>query len=430
VNKERDHVHRRAPVWLAVAIAISAATPRSLADGNPLNTSETAAPSSAAAPPRGKNQFTALPVVGGTSDIGVGGGFFAGLTRNAAGYTPYVWNVEMAGFISFLVNDGKVVVPYTDIYSKVTVERFLGEPLELVVRPSFTNELKLNYYGMGNASSATPSGGMTSRYFEYARMHPELVVDVRFKILDHVVGRVGLRYIESFYSVPTDSKLAADIRSASPEVKSLIGPTHTEGAALFRYGLQFDSRDNEVSPHQGSFDELSFNFSPGGIPALPFRYGEASLNLRGYLPLFSKRFTLALRLVGDVLFGDAPFFELSRAVDNYAIGGSNGIRGVPSQRYRGKAKIIANVEVRARLFDFHLLKKPFTIGAAAIFDGGRLWADTSSHPELDGRTLGLKFGVGGGLRLMSGTAFVLRADLAWSPDATPVGGYVIAGECF
>ena len=412
-----------------IALAMSATATRSFADGNPLNSSEKQRPAADAAPAGGKYQFMALPAAGGTSDIGVGFGFFAALTRNAAGYTPYVWNLEMAGFITFLVPAGKVVVPYLDIYAKFTVVRFLHLPLELEVRPGFTNELVLDYYGMGNAASATPPAGKSRHYFEYARMHPELVVDVRFKIVDHVVGRVGLRYIESLYNVPADSKLAADIRSASPEVKSLIGPTHTEGEALLRYGIQYDDRDNEVSPHKGSFDEIAFNVSPGGIPALPFRYAEASVNLRGYFPL-AKRFTLAGRLVGDVLFGQVPFFELSRAVDNYAIGGVNGVRGVPSQRYRGKVKILGNVEVRARLVDFHLFGKPFTLGAAAFFDGGRLWADTSSHVELDGKTLGLKYGIGGGPRLMSGTAFVVRADIAWSPDATPVGGYVIAGECF
>ena len=148
------------------------------------------------------------------------------------------------------------------------------------------------------------------------------------------------------------------------------------------------------------------------------------------MPLFSKRVTLALRLVGDVLFGDVPFYELSRAVDTYAVGGSNGVRGVPAQRYRGKVKVIGNMELRVRLFDIRPFGKLFTVGAAGFLDGGRVWADTRPHPELDGSTLNLKYGIGGGLRLMSGTAFVLRADVAWSPDATPVGGYVIAGECF
>jgi len=416
---------------LSLAVAAVSALPRaSLAAGNPLNSTETPGATDAARPAEGKNEFTAVPVAGGTTDIGIGGGFFAALTRNQEGYTPYRWNVEAAGFVSFLLSNGGIVLPYTDVYSKLTVTRFLGGPLQLEVRPSFTDELTLDYYGMGNASSATPPAGKSTAYFEYARMHPELLADVRFKIVDHFAGRVGVRYVETLDDIPADSKLGVDLRSGSPEVKSLIGPTQTEGAALFRYGVQFDNRDNQVSPHEGTFDEVAFNWSPGGTPALPFRYGEASMNLRAYLPLFSPRFTLALRFVGDVLFGDVPFYELSRAVDTYAIGGSNGVRGVPAQRYYGKVKTFGNVEVRAKLFDVRALGKDFTIGAAGFFDGGRVWADTSSQPELDGTGIGLKYGVGGGLRLMSGTAFVLRADVAWSPDATPIGGYVVAGECF
>jgi hypothetical protein len=39
-------------------------------------------------------------------------------------------------------------------------------------------------------------------------------------------------------------------------------------------------------------------------------------------------------------------------------------------------------------------------------------------------------GIGGGLRLQKGRTFVLRADLAWSPDARPIGGYFLAGNIF
>ncbi len=385
-------------------------------------------------PVEGKDQLTIVPAAGGSTDIGIGGGFFAGLTRNRAGYAPYQWNIEAAGFVTFLPQNGGVVVPYADIYSKLTVTRFLGAPLQLELRPSFTDELKLDYYGMGNASSALLTPGQSLTYFEYARLHPELVADVRFKVIDHLSGRVGLRYVETWFDIPAGSKLGDDIQNASPEVKSLIGPTGNTGAALFRYGLQFDDRDNQVSPHTGTFDEIALNWSPGGVAELPFRYGEVSANIRGYLPI-SSRVTLAGRAVGDVLFGDVHFYELSRAVDAYAIGGSNGVRGVPAQRYYGKFKVFGNVELRVKLFDFRALGKPVTIGAAAFFDGGRVWADTSPQPQLDGaatlkNAFGLKYGVGGGLRLMSGTAFVLRADVAWSPDATPVGAYVAAGEIF
>jgi hypothetical protein len=35
-----------------------------------------------------------------------------------------------------------------------------------------------------------------------------------------------------------------------------------------------------------------------------------------------------------------------------------------------------------------------------------------------------------GLRLQQGQAFVVRADLALSPDARPLGAYVTAGQLF
>ncbi len=67
----------------------------------------------------------------------------------------------------------------------------------------------------------------------------------------------------------------------------LIGPTGTQGAALFRYGLSFDTRDDETSPHSGTFDEVLLKLGPGGTNDVPFRYGEATGVARGYVPLFT-----------------------------------------------------------------------------------------------------------------------------------------------
>ncbi len=377
----RNASRRTAVVVLAFCAATFAGSGGAFA-ANPLNSSETAAPEGVpAAPRKGENDFTLVPAAGGSSDIGGGGGFFAGLTRNRPGWEPFVWHLEAAGFVSVNERNGHAFLPFSDIYTRLTVNRFLGAPFQLEVRPSFTDEQALYYYGMGNQSSAVHSAGSSKGYFEYARMHPELLADLRFRLVDHVSGKVGIRYIESWYDIPAGTKLGDDIRAGSPEVRKLIGPTGQQGDAMFRYGLQFDDRDNTVSPQRGMLHEVAVNFSPGGTSTLPFRYGEASANLRAYVPLFSPRLTLAMRVVGDVFFGDAPLYELSRAVDNYAIGGSNGVRGVPSQRYYGKVKLFGNAELRATLFDTRLFGKPVTIGSAAFFDGGRVWADTSPRPE-------------------------------------------------
>lgn len=429
----RPRAGRGSTPLLVAMIALGFALRESVAiAGNSLNSSETPDTGSPPPPPAPRNDFTIVPVAGGSTDVGVGGGFFSALTRDQAGHVPYVWNVEAAWFITFALQDGKTVrSPYDDGYLKLTVPRLFGAPIQLELRPSFTDEETLYYYGMGNASTTVAPPGAPERYFQYGRVHPRLSADLALRVVDHVAAKVGVAYIASWLQIPQDSKLASDMREGSADTKALIGNTSgLQSVALFRYGLEFDTRDNETSPHRGTWDEADIKLSPGGTTAFPYRYGQATATLRAYLPIVRDRVTLAARLVGDVLFGDVPFVELPRYEDTYALGGSMGVRGVPAQRYYGKVKAFGNLELRARLVNMRLLGKAMNLGGAWFVDAGRLWADTRPHPDLDGRGIGIKYGVGTGLRLSSGSAFVLRADVAWSPDATPIGGYVAAGETF
>ena len=103
---------------------------------------------------------------------------------------------------------------------------------------------------------------------------------------------------------------------------------------------------------------------------------------------------------------------------------------MPGQRYHGMVKVFGNAEVRVPLFDFHFLSKTNTLGFAAFCDSGRLWATYERRPDLDGTELGLKLGLGAGPRLSAGKTFVLRFDVAWSPDAEPIGAYLASGHIF
>ena len=374
--------------------------------------------------------FNIVPVLGGSTDLGFGGGYFAGLVRNQKHYDPFLWNIDSSGLVTFKYDaEHHVSVPYRDIYVRLTIPRLFGAPLRLEIRPSYTFETT-NYYGLGNASSTAAPRNSPPGYFTFARAHPQLDFDVRGRISDHLAAHTGIRFTYNDISLPAGSKLGEDERLGSAEVKHLLGAVRSSSVMLLKYGLQWDTRDNEISSHSGSFDALDVKLSPGPTDEFPYRYGQATLNLRTFIPLSKPKLTLALRAVGDVLFGDAPFYELARFDDTFAIGGTNGVRGVPAQRYYGKTKIFGNLEVRAELFTFHAFHKPIVFALVPFFDGGRLWADTSSHPELDGHGIGLKYGTGAGVRLQSGSAFVIRADLAWSPDATPISGYFSAGQIF
>src|SRR5271163_2642908 len=81
------------------------------------------------------NEFNLLPVAGGTTDIGIGGGYFAGLAHVEEGFDPYLWNIESAGLVTFKLLPGeKIVLPYQDDYVQFTVPRLFGIPLRLEIR--------------------------------------------------------------------------------------------------------------------------------------------------------------------------------------------------------------------------------------------------------------------------------------------------------
>ncbi|HYQ40493.1 MAG TPA: BamA/TamA family outer membrane protein [Polyangiaceae bacterium] len=413
---------------------------RSALAADPLNSSnrpdEPPPPITAPGDPRlndepAHNEFNLVPVLGGSTDLGFGGGYFAGLARVKQGVVPFLWNIDSSGLITFKYSaHSGFSSPYQDLYVRLTVPRLFGGPLRLEVRPSYTWE-NIDYFGMGNASSReNADDNPNPDYSKYQRGHPQFDVDVRVRLVDHLSGRVGFRYIYNSINVPQDSQLAEDLRSGSPEVKHLIGETDSHSVVLFKYGLQFDTRDNETTTHSGTFDTFDVKLSPGGTPAFPYRYGEATVNLRGFVPLGTRRITLAARAVGDWMFGHVPFYELARFDDTYALGGTLGVRGVPAQRYYGKRKVLGNVELRLEVATFRALGKWLTLGLAPFFDAGRVWADDEAQPELDGHGLGLKYGYGGGVRVQSGSSFVIRLDVATSPDANPISGYFSAGQMF
>ena len=232
-----------------------------------------------------------------------------------------------------------------DLFVKLTVPRLFGRPLRLEIRPSYTWEI-LRYHGLGNASVDTTRTGATSAFVSYRRLHPQLDSILRFRIVDHFAGLGGFRLTGNWLQTGADSTLARDLQGGSPEVKRLLGGVEAHGVLLLRTGVQWDDRDNELSTHAGTFEEVNLKFSPGGSSAFPYRYGNINVIARAFVPVLKPALTLAVRLVADVLLGDAPFYELSRFEDTYALGGSGGVRGVPAQRFYGKAKLFGNAELR------------------------------------------------------------------------------------
>src|SRR5450631_1315819 len=121
----------------------------------------------------GKREFNFFPIVGGDSDVGFGLGQVSNVARLGATEGSFRWRLEEAAFVTFKVRDGSFIVPFLDIYALLTVPSFgPGGRFRLELRPSYTDERTLGYYGMGNASPYLAS--ISDEQREYRRIHPTL----------------------------------------------------------------------------------------------------------------------------------------------------------------------------------------------------------------------------------------------------------------
>lgn len=389
----------------------------------------------AAAPPEEpETEVNILPVIGGTSDIGIGFGATGAIGRLRPGWEPYLWRLELGSMTTFkegLDGDG-VRIPFSDHYLVLTLPHAIPNHLRLDIRPSFTHEGTLKYSGLGNDSPAPiyGDGAEAVRAFEYERTRPSLLVRGRLALPANFSLLLGVGATYNHVHIPDASLLALQRESPDPALRELLDGPVKHTVATFEYGVVYDTRDDEIATNFGQLHAATLRLSPGGTDALPFRYGQANLNLRAFTTPVPRRLTLGVRLVGDVLFGDVPFYELARYDDTYAIGGTLGVRGVPAQRYYGKVKLFGNLEARTDVFDFEALGKDLTLGTVVFFDAGRVWLDFDAPEGFDGDGLGLHWGVGGGLRLRAGRTLVLRADVAWSPEGRPLSAYFQANHLF
>ncbi len=378
-------------------------------------------------------EFTLVPVVGGDSDVGIGGGYLTSLAHVSPGVKPYVWRLESAGAISAKFGDG-TRLGYLDDYVLFVVPHAWLEGLHLELRGGYTYEPTLKYYGFGNASKIEGGRSDTDPYFEYKLAHSIVAASATLH-LGHVLllWALGEQHVRASY--PASGSIGRDMQADDARTRKFLRTNPGLEIAKFSYGIGWDSRDNEVSSHRGQYHTLRADLAPGGFGRFSYAWVRVNLKLSAFATLVPNRLTFAARGVFDLLEGSPPFFELGRSVENFnddtfAIGGGKGVRGVPAGRYFGSVKAFANFELRSELFSFHAFEKRNLFGLTAFFDTGRVWSALPSSAELDGSGLGLKYGVGLGARVTAGDSFVVRGDVAWSPDAHPIGAYLLGGQLF
>ncbi|MEZ4448478.1 MAG: BamA/TamA family outer membrane protein [Nannocystaceae bacterium] len=405
-------------------------------------------------------EFGGLPATNYDSDLGVGFGAIATLAKFFPGYRPYRWRLEALIYATAKRAPGKgVEVPFHDDYVTADIPGLANNSLRIYARVGFKKFSTTGYYGLGNGTLATkpweafdPEAEADAykaarRYNQYDRTFPGFDFNARIKAWDRSVPAhrrrlevfVGTSFVYNLIRTYPGSKLEEDIAAAAqdtPEghvLANLLLGTNDHALLKLNLGLLWDTRDHEYAPTRGTFTELSTRVSPGVQDQL--YHAGFNLNTSWYQSLAGRYLVLAVRVVGDVIVGNAPFYELARYgafIVRDGPGGSWSLRGVPRQRFYGKSKALANIELRSEFLPFHIRSQRFILGAIAFLDTGRVWADVK-RTEIAGMNIdggGMAVGVGGGLRLRWGETFIVRVDPSYSLTEQNFGVYIDVGHIF
>ena len=382
-------------------------------------------------------EFAGLPIVGGNSDIGLQFGGAATLTRFFDQAQPYLWNIDLLLSASIKDDQNGLRLVQQSHVLRLDAPELFGGRARLDARATYQRTINAGYYGLGNESAVVPINGDANlaRRYQYIQQEGWLrgIVRVRTGTPVDVALAGNFRY-EVPVAYP-GSKLADDLAGGSQDAAVTGGQAALLGSLTG--GVMIDTRDSEFVTTRGIFYQLGVAATAGSAESVG--YGEVSAVLAHYAPIWGP-FIFASRIFASARFGRVPFYDLQQGgafEPESLLGGDQGVRGVPQGRYAGLVKAVTNIEIRATPFPrFHVLGERFRVGTTTFFDAGRVWSGYSTTSASDGTSLGLKYGVGGGVFVQWGEAAIFRIEAAYSPDAVsenpnfPIGLYVSDGLMF
>mgnify|MGYP006269896133 CR=1 FL=1 len=160
-------------------------------------------------------------------------------------------------------------------------------------------------------------------------------IDLRRRIRDRVFVGGQVRYLDVSTGLRRgDRPFGERVAGAGVDVTAgLVGPS-----------FEADFRDDSINPRRGwrlnavALQSFAEPFDRVGW----FEYGKGTVLLDGFVPVVDDA-TLALRLAGCHVRGEAPFFDLC------ALGGDDAFRGYAVGRFLGDSLLSAQAEYRGRL---------------------------------------------------------------------------------
>lgn len=337
------------------------------------------------------SEYSLVPIVGYTSDLGLFGGGLVQRIGYGANVRPFLSNLtadftlSTKGNLTFDIDYERTRTFGTDIRSLV---EFTAEK----IRQGY-------YFGIGNDTEFSDRQ-FDSNFFFFENRELAIYYQARKQIASFgdygqfdLTASVDFSYLNGL-TRGENSKFADDTPLG-------IGKSWSNKAGI---GFITDSRDSEFSPTQGFRYEVSYELS-SSIVGSDYTYSDLKLDFRHYLKLFDGA-VLANKLNIESIQGDAPFWDLT------IIGGNDGLRGYHLDRFRGDQSVLHLLEFRTWLFRF--LHDEIRVGSQLFWDTGRVFSDFDSNDLFND----WKHSYGGGLIFtLFSPDLMLRADVGFSNEA-------------
>jgi hypothetical protein len=332
------------------------------------------------------------------------------------------------------------LIPFVEAYGRALVSTRLYRTGEagVYINPkgntkgnvyyNYTRRTQDNFFGIGPRTSDTL---LETNYATEQRSIGGILSHKFFKFLEGgLYGRFS--NTGSFKSVNTDSSdiVINALFTGNPATADLTRflPGLNQNVELVTFGGygELDLRNNDKGLTQGAYfygrigsvegiENGSSNFND-------FGWLETELDGRVYIPVLSRKTSVALRAYADLRNprggSQIPFYELA------SIGGRNNLRGFDNLRFRGENLAVFSAELRQTVWT---MEEDQGLDLVGWVDGGQVWGDNRNkvNPLLASPLIrqndrfldeNYRIGAGGGVvyRFNKSTAF--RADIGASNE--------------
>jgi len=369
-----------------------------------------------------------VPAINYNADDGFGYGVLVNFFNyRDGGYNPYYYKIKTQ---IFKTTGGKQdhILFFDSPY-------LLGKGLRFNVRLRYKTEDYFSYFGLGNDTKydsefietddddnpTNPDKYKGNDYYTSKSKQIRLLANLQKALIygkndkPKLSALVGLGILQASGDINENdahlTKLSEDLANDIISQKEIDGGMNN----YLKFGLIYDTRDNEPAPNSGAWSSILSEFYTKYIGS-DFDFVRLTLTDRRYFSI-TKKLVYANRFVYEKCFGDAPFimyypYGSSMKADE-GLGGNKSIRGIFKNRFIGPEKMFLNMELRYKFFNFNFANQDFYLAANVFYDLGRVWHENDEEKGLKN----LHAGKGLGLHIGWNDNFIISIDNGFSEDA-------------